>query len=99
MQADPALSDRHQRDTRTQLGYRDRGQVERFQRLRVEPVKDTRMRLPALCFRNHVRIEQDHSKRAARAGDWMRALSDTTCKPNALAARHRLEVKVPRRRR
>ena len=49
-----------------QLGYRDRGQVQRFQRLRVDPFKDAGIGFPALRLRNHVGIEQDHSKLTAR---------------------------------
>ncbi|ACQ68728.1 hypothetical protein HDEF_2171 [Candidatus Hamiltonella defensa 5AT (Acyrthosiphon pisum)] len=79
MQAVPALSCRNQSDTCTQLGYRDRGKVERFQRLRVDPVKDAGIGFLALRLRNHVRIEQDHLKLAARAGDLMPALSNKAC--------------------
>ncbi|GBH14963.1 D-alanyl-D-alanine carboxypeptidase [Pseudomonas syringae pv. actinidiae] len=49
-QAILAFSDRHQRNTSTQLGYRDGGQIKRFQRLCVDPVKDVGIGLSALRF-------------------------------------------------
>ena len=55
--------------TETQLGNSDGGEPEGFQRLRVEPISDTRFRNGTRRLRHNVRINQDHSISKGRSTD------------------------------
>ncbi|MCC2596835.1 hypothetical protein LKR43_10835 [Pusillimonas sp. MFBS29] len=69
----PALASGHQGYTGAQFGHSHGCQIKRFQRLAIQPADHRFIGYGSKLLRYNVRIQQDHSKLAARAGEWSRS--------------------------